>query len=86
MDPNPIYDAICARVLEIVQRKSPDLREIRLEARLLDELGLESLDIAELIATLELELGIDPFASRIPISRVRTVGDICDAYSTSLQA
>lgn len=44
------------------------------------DLGLKSLDLAQVIALLERELRADPFARLVPITSVRTVGDLCDAY------
>jgi acyl carrier protein len=43
-------------------------------------LGLGSLDLAFLVAQLEAELGVDPFAKLASITSVRTVGDLVRAY------
>jgi acyl carrier protein len=47
----------------------------------LEAIGLKSLDLARLVAELEVELGFDPFAETIPITSMRTVGDLVEAYS-----
>lgn len=47
----------------------------------LETIGLKSLDLARLVAELEEELGFDPFAEMIPITSIRTVGDLVEAYS-----
>jgi acyl carrier protein len=43
-------------------------------------LGLTSLDLAFLVADLEAELGIDPFAKLVSITSVRSVADLVRAY------
>lgn len=43
-------------------------------------LGLSSLDLAFLVASLEAELGVDPFRKLVSITSVRTVDDLVDAY------
>ena len=43
-------------------------------------LGLTSLDLAFLVAELEAELGVDPFAKLVSITSVRSVGDLVRAY------
>jgi len=45
----------------------------------LSELGLESLDLAELSAILEDELGRDPYSEGV---LPRTVGDVIEWYNT----
>ncbi len=49
------------------------------------DLGLRSLDLAQIVATLEMMLGADPFAQLVPITSVRTVGDLFDAYALALR-
>src|SRR5438093_12899157 len=43
-------------------------------------LGFSSLDLAFLVAALEAELGVDPFAKLISITSVQSVGDLVRAY------
>ncbi len=43
-------------------------------------LGLSSLDLAFLVSELEAELGVDPFAKLVSITRVRSVEDLVRAY------
>lgn len=54
--------------------------DLRPHLRLVDEIGFRSLDLARIMAMLELRLGVDPFAQLVPITSVRTVGDLCRAY------
>jgi acyl carrier protein len=71
---------IFAVLREIALQRHPDVPEIQKDHRLTYDLGLRSLDLAQLVATLELELRADPFAQLVPITSVRTVGDVCEAY------
>jgi acyl carrier protein len=43
-------------------------------------LGLTSLDLAFLVAELEAELGVDPFAQLVSITSIRSLGDLVQAY------
>jgi acyl carrier protein len=67
-------------VLRIARQRSPAVSGVENGQHLTAELGLTSLDLARILAVLELELGADPFASLVAITDVRTVGDLCAAY------
>lgn len=56
--------------------------EILPKHELSNDLGLKSLDLAELVATLELEIGHDPFARDNAVTDVRTVEDLFRVYQT----
>jgi hypothetical protein len=71
-----IHDA----ALLIVRRSRPDVASLAAHHRLVDHLGFGSLDVAELVARLELSLGVDPFAEHVAISGVRTMADLYAAY------
>jgi acyl carrier protein len=49
------------------------------------DLGFSSLDIAQLIASLEIELDADPFSDGVPISSISTIGELCEVYRTYLE-
>jgi acyl carrier protein len=55
-------------------------RDVVSEDRLNADLGLTSLDLASLVAALEMKLQADPFQELVPITSVRTVGDLEAAY------
>ena len=57
--------------------------EIQAEARLSEGLGLRSMDLAQIVLTLEDDLDTDPFQT-IPITSIQTVGDLTRAYLVSL--
>ncbi len=75
-------DKVIYRVLEEYARNSaPDLGKVLPEHSLVDDIGLRSLNLAQIVVKLEMELGVDPFARLVPVTSVRTVGDLCDAYA-----
>lgn len=65
----------------IVRRKNASGVDIKPEDHITEELGFGSLDMAELVATLEMKLGFDPFADGASIASVRTVADIVALYT-----
>ena len=62
----------------LLARRGADAVEITRHARLSEDLGLDSLELAELSAVLEDELGRDPFSEGILPD---TVGDLADFYN-----
>ncbi|MEN8141405.1 MAG: acyl carrier protein [Thermodesulfobacteriota bacterium] len=58
------------------------LRKVELENSLeiVADLGFKSLDIAQLIASLEVELGTDPFSTGVPLADVVNMGDLYNLY------
>jgi acyl carrier protein len=76
---------ITATLLEIVRRRSPSITSVSDEQKLTSDLGLQSLDMAELVAVLEIEFGADPFLSQASIADVHTVGDLCKVYLNMTQ-
>jgi acyl carrier protein len=64
----------------LLDEKDLPVREIKSEDGLNADLGLTSLDLASLVAALEMTLKADPFQEVVPITSVRTVGDLERAY------
>ncbi|MBI5509934.1 MAG: hypothetical protein HY903_14355 [Deltaproteobacteria bacterium] len=81
-----VAETVRATVLEIVRRQRPEVQAVVGEQALVAELGLRSMDIAELVATLEMKLNADPFEELVAISDVKTVGDLCAAYAKAVAA
>jgi acyl carrier protein len=67
-------------LLEIVNEVAGPVEDLDEEQLLVDQLCLTSLHLARLVAVLEMELDSDPFSDDVPITSVRTVGDLMDAY------
>lgn len=68
------------RLLTSPQGERPDLSEQVAFA----DLGVTSLQLAELISNLESTFEVDPFAEKVPITSVRSLGDLCSAYLSCL--
>lgn len=71
-------------VQQVVEQRGGEIVAITNQQRLAGDLGLRSLDLAQLVALLEINTGVDPFAAHVAITDVRTVGDLCDAYRVAL--
>ena len=69
-------EAVFEALRWLMQRKQIEA-EITLGAAVIDDLGLDSLDVAELSAILEDNLGKDPYNEGL---NPRTVGEIIDWY------
>ncbi len=74
-----VFDTIS----DLLEEQGLDSSGVEASAKLVDTLGLKSMDIAQVVLVLEDELDIDPF-QEIPITSVRTVGDLINAYQVTL--
>ena len=61
------------------RRKDRAVDEVRLDSELYDDLQLDSLEVAELSATLEDDLGRDPYSEGLV---PRTIAEVVDFYET----
>jgi acyl carrier protein len=81
--PEVIARRITGAISEVMAERGLDVARIAPEAKLSDTLGLKSMDLAQIVLNLEDELETDPFQT-IPITSIRTVGDLIGAYAASL--
>jgi acyl carrier protein len=72
--------SVLAAIHEITSRKPHHVTEIERSHRLTVDLGMDSMDIAELVAILTDQLRKDPFAEAASIADVRTVADLISVY------
>lgn len=79
-------ETVLATLLEILNEVAGPVDHLDEDQLLVDQLGLESLHLARLVAVLELELDTDPFSDEVPVTSVRTVGDLLRAYDPVVQA
>ena len=83
LEATPERDRIRATVEEtvtaVMAERDLDRSRFGPEAKLSETLGLRSMDLAQIVLTLEDELDSDPF-QEIPITSIRTVGDLTAAY------
>ncbi len=75
-----ISETVQDQVGLLLDEKDLPRRDIVPEDRLNADLGLTSLDLASLVAALEMKLKADPFQELVPITSIRTVGDLEAAY------
>lgn len=73
----PEAKALVVDTIETLVRKRNDELEVRLESELEGDLGVDSLEIAELSMVLEDELGSDPFSEGLA---PRTVQEVIAFY------
>jgi len=83
---NDVKQIVLGIVADVVKERSPEIEAVEEGQLLVDELGLRSLDLARIIAKLEMKLGVDPFAKLVPITSIRTAGDLCAAYARCFEA
>jgi len=74
-----IFNQVKAEINDIISEKKVEVPAIDEEIRLAD-LGISSLDLAELISNLETVFGIDPFEEHVVITEIVNVQDLCNAY------
>ncbi|MCP3969812.1 MAG: acyl carrier protein [Rhodobacteraceae bacterium] len=71
------------RVIEkVAGQRGINTARIGFDSNLID-IGLKSLDLSQIVARLEVSLAADPFLTR-PITDIRTVSDLSDAYESEL--
>ncbi|WP_159084029.1 acyl carrier protein [Saccharobesus litoralis] len=81
-----VQQTIYSVLREIQERNGYPLKEINEEVKVVKNLGFSSLDVAELVAVLEMEFGIDPFSQGVSIMEVHSVGELIAVYQNALSA
>ncbi len=71
--------------IQEIMRNNAQGRVIEDSSELVKDLGFTSLDVAELVAVLEMELEVDPFSDGVSLMEVRTYGDFCAVYERACQ-
>jgi hypothetical protein len=75
-----VEQAVSAVIAKVAAEKGLDLKTVQKHQKLVGDIGFKSIDLARIIAILEIKLNADPFAKLVPITSVQTVGDLCHAY------
>jgi acyl carrier protein len=73
--------AVLAALVQVREDKGLDVAELTDAKHLGDDLGLDSLDMATVVADLEIELDIDPFVN--DTGPIYTVGDLVRVYDAA---
>jgi acyl carrier protein len=79
-----LEEQVRGAVLKVARQRGATLNQVENHQHWTVDLGLRSLDLAQVVALLERQTGIDPFAELVPITSIRTVGDLCQAYRRCL--
>lgn len=74
-----VRETIREAIQDILQSNSRN-GVIEDSSEIVKDLGFKSLDVAELVAVLEMELDVDPFSDGVSLMEVRTYGDFCKVY------
>lgn len=77
-----VFDVLKNMIAEIQQQQGYPPVSVQRETQLVADLGLQSLDIAQLIAMLENEFAVDPFAHGATLDAVRTAGELSELYGS----
>jgi acyl carrier protein len=75
-----IESIVHGRIRAVLAGRGCEVARLSGSEKLSATLGLSSLDLAFLVAELEAELGVDPFAKLVSITSVRSVEDLVRAY------
>jgi acyl carrier protein len=78
--PGQIEAIVHERIRALLAERGGETRRLSGSEKLSATLGLSSLDLALLVAELEAQLGVDPFAKLVSITSVRSVDDLVRAY------
>jgi len=84
----PVAGAVCDAILRVLRESGREPgRDLEAATLLVDDLGLDSLDLAQTVVLLERSLGVDPFRQEaIEQPSLRTVGDLISIYAKSAGA
>ena len=82
--PTNTREAIHGAIAEIIAQNRMQPRALADSDGLHRDLGFASLDVAQLIAVLEIELGVDPFACGASLKEIGTVGQLVALYERHL--
>jgi acyl carrier protein len=78
-----VEETVKTTIAAVMAARDLDPGAIDQAAKLSETLGLRSMDLAQIVLTLEDDLDTDPF-QHIPITSIRTVGDLTQAYLVTL--
>ena len=82
--PEQVESVVHGKIRAILAERGSQAGRLSGADKLNATLGLTSLDLAFLVADLEAELGVDPFAKLVSITSVRSVDDLVKAYQQAI--
>ncbi len=75
------FEVLKKSIQAIQEQQGYPKHEVLPDFHLVHDLGFASLDIAQLLAMMEGELGVDPFAQGATLDQVATVREMAGLYS-----
>lgn len=78
------HNAVYRVLAEIQEQQGYRPVPLKDDYRVVKDLGFSSMDVAQLIAVLEMELEVDPFSMGVSIMEIHTIGQLCEAYENAL--
>ena len=84
LTPVQLETLVLGKIRAVLEERSSEVHVIKGADGLNATLGLTSLDLALIVAELEVEVGADPFAKLVSITSVRSVDDLVGAYRKAL--
>ncbi len=81
-DKDDLANLIFQAIRETAESKGLSVPDLSLDSPVDARLGLDSLDWAAVVVRLELDTGVDPFASG-EVSELKTVSDLVNLYRTA---
>src|ERR1700759_3079959 len=84
LTPIQLEELVLGKIRTLLEERSGEVHIVKGTDGLNATLGLGSLDLALIVAELEVEVGADPFAKLLSITSVRSVNDLVAAYRGAL--
>jgi hypothetical protein len=84
LTPVQLEALVLGKIRAVMEERSGEVHVIKGTDGLNATLGLSSLDLALIVAELEVDVGADPFAKLVSITSVRSVNDLVGAYRKAL--
>jgi acyl carrier protein len=84
LTPVQLEALVLGKIRAVMEERSGEVHVIKGTDGLNATLGLSSLDLALIVAELEVDVGTDPFAKLVSITSVRSVNDLVGAYRKAL--
>jgi len=82
VDFSKVRETAESAINHVLEDSGRPMRKLRDDDTLMETIGLDSLDLAVTVVSLEQELGVDPF--RASVASVRTFGQLVRLYTDAL--
>lgn len=79
-----LEQAVHNEIMHILNEKELSIHALDNDMTLNATIGMTSLELARLVSVLDDKFGVDPFMELIPITSIRTIGDLINAYQQAL--